>query len=232
MLLWQRFLKNPRVLLEDYFSKGQSTEEALLSLSKHWLGSSFTIIFNGDNYSQDWVIEAKKRGLPNLRTTAEALAILNDSSRTAFLSELKILNVDELKMRYNAFLEKYVTCRQIEFNSLTQIISQHVIPSALEYKKQLLETMRFSKKMEMSFEVEKLICADVNSLLEELSAARAKLEKVQESFSHDEQANAQVIGAELVPLSETIGEICNRLEGIIPAKNWSLPTYLDLLFVR
>ena len=224
--------KESSVLIEGYLSSGQSIPEALLSLSKHWTEKAYPVIFNGDNYSDDWVKEAAKRGLPNLKTSADALGLLKDSSKTKFLSDLKILNPDEIQMRYNAFLEKYITCRQIEFDSLIHLVNQHVLPSAIEYKNQLVQTMALSNDTGVNFDVEKEICAKLTELMKEVSGCTLILHNHLSSFNHDEQKIAEEIANTLVPLAEKIGEKCNAMEGMVPSRMWSLPTYLDLLFLR
>jgi glutamine synthetase len=224
--------KESSLLLEKYLSSGKSIEEGLLLISKHWLDNCYSIIFNGDNYSQDWVEEAAKRGLPNLKTSADALSVLKDKKRTSFLSELGILNELELKMRHNAFLEKYITCRSIEFSSLNQIVYQHVIPSAINYKKSLLESAKLSKELGVPDRVELEIGKNVDHLVTNLNQSISALNNGVLSLGSDEEVSSQKIAHELVPLSEKIGDICNDLEGLIPSTEWTLPTYLDLLFIR
>jgi glutamine synthetase len=224
--------KESSVLVEGYLSSGQSVSEALLSLSKYWTQKSYPIIFNGDNYSDDWVKEAKKRGLPNLESSADAFSLLKDSSKTKFLSDLKILNSDEIQMRYHAFLEKYITCRQIEFDSLIQLVNQHVLPSAIEYKNQLVQTMNYSNQIGIGVEVEKEICSKLSELMKEVSSSALIMQNSLSQFSNDEESTAKEIANNLVPLAEKIGDSCNALEGLVPSKMWSLPTYLDLLFLR
>ena len=148
------------------------------------------------------------------------------------MSELGILNEVEIEMRHNAFLEKYVTCRCIEFNSLSQIVNQHVIPSAVNYKKSLLESAKLSKDLGVPDRVELEIGKNVDHLMTNLNQSMSALNNGMLSLSSDEDESSQKIAHELVPLAEKIGDICNDLEGIIPSREWTLPTYLDLLFIR
>lgn len=219
-------------LVNEFISGGKSAQEALLMLSKHWVDKCYPIIFNGNNYSDAWVDEAKKRGLPNLKTAADALALLGDKDKTSFLSDLGILSPSEIDMRYNAFLEKYNTCRCIEFNSLKQLVNQHVIPAGLSYKKDLLETIKLSKENGYSESIENDICKKLSEVISYLSSSMNNLITEMEYLGEDEQKNADKIAHELVPLAEKIGEFCNEIEDLLPSNLWPLPTYLDLLFIR
>ena len=90
-------------------------------------------------------------------------------------------------MRYNAFLEKYITCRQIEFDSLIHLVNQHVMPSAIEYKNQLVQTMHLSSEAGVGADVEKEICAKLTELMKEVSSSTLIMQNNLSSFSHDEQ---------------------------------------------
>jgi len=218
--------------MEVILKTGKSAKEAALEIVKECLNESSAIIFNGDNYSEDWVKEAKKRGLPNLRTSADAFSVLNDKSAMKFISDLGILSEGEIETRRNAFVEKYITCREIEFNSLNQMVFQHVLPSAFEYKTKLATLIKEAKSIGVEFSIEEKMMKRLNLLIDSIHSTAQILSHGIENLSGDEMRDAEEIANNLLPLSETIANSCNELEQIIPSDNWHLPTYLEMLFIR
>jgi len=101
-------------ILEAELKKGVNVEDALLGLVRKWMGNSRKVVFNGDGYSGDWIVEAEKRGLPNLKNTAEALKVLKDEKAITFLTGSSIYTKDELTTRYNVQLKRYNQHREIE----------------------------------------------------------------------------------------------------------------------
>ena len=144
---------------------------------------------------------------------------------------MNVLNESEIEMRHNAFLEKYNTCRRIEFESLKQLVYQYVIPSAITYKQELLNSISMSKEVGVSHNVESEIAKRLSEVVDYLQASLKNLVN-EETFSHDEVAVSAKIANELLPISEKIAEYCNEIEEIIPADKWSLPTFMDMLFIR
>lgn len=212
---------------------GKKVNEALLSLSKSYISDAWDVVFNGDGYSQEWVDEAAKRGLPNLRTTPDALEVLKDESKTSFLERLGVLNRNEIKMRYNVLLERYITHREIEFNSLKGLIERYVIPSAVEYKAVLTEVAAGQREIGIEAGAEIDLIKKLNFCTERLySGVNGLAAKIEDLHKLEPSAQAKKIADELMPLSEEIAENSNKLEELVPADTWILPTYYDLLFVR
>lgn len=224
--------KEANAKMESLLKAGKNAQEAALQIVKECLNESSAIIFNGDNYSQDWVKEAHKRGLPNLRTSAEAFTVLDDAKAMKFLSDLGILSENEIATRRNAFIERYVNCREIEFDALNQMVFQQVLPSAFEYKTKLATLIREAKSIGVEHSIEEKIMKRLNLLIDSIHSTAQILSHGVENLSGDEMKDATAIAKNLLPLSETIAQSCNELEQIIPTENWKLPTYLEMLFIR
>ena len=221
---------NPR--LEEIIKSGKSSDDAAIELVRECLNECSSIIFNGDNYSDDWVKEAQKRGLPNLRTSADAFAMMDDTNAMKFLTEMGILSDNEIQMRRNAFIEKYNTCREIEFDALNQMVFQFVLPSAFEYKTKLATLIRESKAVGVECSIEEKIMKRLVLLIDSIHSSAQILSHGVENLSGDALQDSAEIANHLLKLSETIANSCNELEQIIPSENWKLPTYLEMLFVR
>tara|TARA_R110002072_G_scaffold276051_1_gene437451 strand:+ start:194920 stop:197106 length:2187 start_codon:yes stop_codon:yes gene_type:complete len=218
--------------LESEISGGASVEKALMSLTKKWVDSSYNIIFNGDGYSQEWVTEAEKRGLPNFRTTPDALPVLVDEKLNAFLTKTGVFTKDELETRFNVLTERYITLREIEFDTLVTMVHQHVLPSVIDYKVKLSEVIKNQKDSGFESSVEKELYKRINFSTETLYARVDNMRNSLKSLPEDEQKKAKVIAGTLLPLSEEIAQYCNELEEMIPDDQWTLPKYYDMLFLR
>ncbi len=219
------------LFLKKELATGKSVDEALLLLTKKWMTSSMPVVFNGDGYSDEWVVEAKKRGLPNFRTTPEALQVLLDPKETEFLTAQGIYRAGELKTRFVVLEERYIKMREIEFRSLISMVHQNVVPAALEYKAALLDVMTKLKTVGSDPVVEQDILKKINEVTKLLYATTASLNDSLNSLGHTPET-ASSIATDLMPMSEAIAQYCNQLEEVIPNDLWSLPKYYDMLFLR
>jgi glutamine synthetase len=221
-------------IIEKELKAGKQIDDILKDLIKLLYGRSQKIVFNGDGYSGEWVKEAEKRGLPNYRTTPDALTVLADKKQTEFLSRLGVLKENEVMARYNVTLERYIKHREIEFECFISMINKNVVPSALQYKQAVAESLKASKDAAADTTVEAEILRHVSSCLKDLYAdmdvLSTNLEKYKASLN--EQQLADKIAKELMPLSVKMAKTCGELEEIVPEDMWSLPTYYDLLFIK
>lgn len=219
-------------LIEKDLAAGKSIDDALLNITKKWATSAKPSIFNGDGYSDEWVEEADKRGLLNLKTTPEALTVFTDSKQIGFLSEQGVMSANELEMRHNVLLERYITLREIEFNALEDLINQNVIPSVIDFKLKLSQVIINQKNAGLECSVEVELYKKLNFSLETLGSQLNTFKNGLEGLDHDEQKRAQEIAEKLFPLSEELGEICADLEGLMPDNAWALPKYYEMLHHR
>ncbi|MBT6325640.1 MAG: glutamine synthetase type III [Bdellovibrionales bacterium] len=226
-------LKESNKILEKEISGGKGIEESLFALSKKWILSSKQTVFNGDNYSDDWVQEAKSRGLPNLRTTSDALDVLGNKKEVSFLEDMGIYSSIELEMRQNVLVERYNTCREIEFETLLGLVFEHVIPSAINYKEVLSTLILNEREIGMEPLVETEILGDISDALANLYSRAKSLKQEIEGLNHDEPVEvSKIIANDLMGISEEIAEYCNSIEGLVPDNLWTLPKYFDLLYIK
>ena len=220
-------------MIKKSLGAGKSIDESLTEVTVHWLKNSGKVIFNGDGYSDDWLKEAEKRGLPNLKTTADALTVFNDKTAINFLMEQGIFKESELEMRHNVLLERYIMQREIEFKTLKGLVDQHVLPAAISYKKTLAESIDDLKDVGVSNEVEKQILKNLSHEVQVLFDSVNQLQNGLVEFSKlDESEFSLKIAHDLMPLCEKVSNACGSVESIVPDKLWDLPKTLDMLFLR
>lgn len=220
--------------LESEIGKGKSINEALISLSHKWYTHAQHIIFNGDGYSGDWVKEAERRGLSNLRTTPEAIAVLKDPKKTEFLVSTGVFKPSEIATRHNVMLERYVKCRDIELKTLRGMVLKQVLPVAVEYKGSLAHNISELKACGVDHSLETELLTELSGLAKNLyqrvNSLTESLDALHEQGSKEK--TAQVIAMELMPQSFEIASLCNQIEEIIPDEQWPVPKFYDMLFIR
>lgn len=226
------FQESNRLIEADLKAK-KSVDEALINIARKWYGQSKKVVFNGDGYSQEWVDEAKRRGLPNFRTAPEALKVLTDPKAVAFLTESKVFTSNELDTRYNVMIERYIKCREIEYDTLNTMVTQQIIPCALKYKKVLATTIKAQKDVGADASVEQDILSQVSAQVKGAYHLVEELKKGLEGVhSKNPQAGAEYMSKELLDKANQLGEYCNHLEELVPEELWDIPKFYDMLFLR
>lgn len=219
--------------IEKELGEGKEVDDILKSIIKDLYNNSSKVVFNGDGYSKEWELEAEKRGLPNLRTTADALKIMANDKSNEFLTKLGVYTPSELETRYNVRVERYVKHRQIEFNTLVNMVNKDILPAAIEYKKSLAESINLQKQVGVEARVDLAILRDINEKVEQLRADNETLDKMLEAVGGREDIEvAEKIAKEMMPLSEKMADLIAYLEENVSEELWPLPTYYDLLFIR
>ena len=224
--------EDSNALIKSLLDSGKSVDEALTELTRTWMDSCKAVIFNGDGYSEEWVDEAAKRGLPNFPTTADALTNFKIGKGTDHLIRLGVLTESEIGVRRNTLVERYIMLRTIEMDTLSSLVHQRVLPAAFEYKTHLVQLINAQSNLG-TIGVEQQILESLTAELTELVSAVNKINEGLESFRDlDEEATSLKIAHELMPLMERAAASCESLERKIPANIWSLPSTYDMLFVR
>lgn len=181
------------------------------------------IIFNGDNYTEDWTKEAKKRGLPNLKTTDEALEVLKDPQVGELFEKYKVLSKKELVSRYDVYKETYETILQYEGKLSADMAKTLIVPAALEYAENLAETISSIEA------INKTKSTEARGLLKEVSAL------IEKAISLSEKVETAAKGTSPVKIKSAMGELrssVDALEGLVPAEIWPLPSYAEMLFIQ
>ncbi|MFY7992224.1 MAG: glutamine synthetase III [Bacteriovoracaceae bacterium] len=226
--------KETNKIIEAELAAGKSTDEAMVAVITKWYSHARHAVFNGDGYSAEWVKEAARRGLGNLRTTPEAIAVLKDSKKTAFLVENGVFSVGEILTRHNVMIERYIKCREIEFKTLKQMVQKQIIPVAIEYKSFLAQSIKTQKEAGVDNSVELELLKHLADISKDLFKQMTVLDSMLDEYHRnlDEEKLASKIASELMPHSVQIANLCNAVEELIPEDAWPVPKYYDMLFIR
>ncbi|HEY2955847.1 MAG TPA: glutamine synthetase III [Candidatus Eisenbacteria bacterium] len=220
--------------LQTRLGAGQERDAALLELLREIFRETSPVRFEGNGYSEEWKLEAGRRGLPNLPDTPAALEVMRDSRRTAFLREMGVFSERELHSRYVVALERYIKVVTLEAETLVEILNTHVIPAA---EKQLVESAAAAAAAESAPAAAHALEARVKALGTTMGSVLAGVEKIQRLLSetdsmHDEAARARRLADELRPMMAEARDAADRLEHMVADELWSLPKYREMLFVK
>jgi glutamine synthetase len=207
--------------------------DAVLKVVKESFKETSAVRFEGNNYSQEWVDEAAKRGLLNLRRTPEALAQLTTKSSRAVMTKLGILTKAELESRYHVKMERYIKDMLIETHTLGQIVDTMILPACYSYHGMLADAAANAKAAGISSIPQVAAANEVGALIEMLRERRAALAKVIETAEHkheDVEACGKLLTGDGADAMGAVRETCDALELIVGDEYWPLPKYREILF--
>lgn len=192
------------------------------------------IIFNGDNYSQDWVVEAEKRGLPNVRNAVDSLKSMLDEDVISLFETHGVLSRQELHARYDILLERYTKEINIEGLTTIDIAKRQILPSAIEYSGVLAGAASAISGLGVSAvahvkELQK-VCDLIGSLQTGIASLEAAVSKAASVKGAYEEASAY--RDLVIPAMCAVRADADALEVIVDANIWPLPSYAEMLFVR
>jgi len=231
-------LKQFKKDVDGLVEKGEKKEIAIIHTIREYIVSSEKVLFEGDGYSEEWAKEAEERGLANVKTTPQALdAMITDKARKLF-EENNIYSHSELEARHEIELEKYIKKVQIEGRMMAEIATSHILPSAVRYQNVLLQNVKGLKEIGLAEEacqqrtqVLHTISKHINQLsssVEEMIEARKKCNSITDSR---EKAISYCTEVKEKYFDE-IRYHADKLELLVDDKEWDLPKYRELLFLR
>ncbi|MGN1479089.1 MAG: glutamine synthetase III [Acutalibacteraceae bacterium] len=191
------------------------------------------IIFNGNGYSDEWVEEAEKRGLLNLKTTVDAIPHFKDEKNIKLFTKHKIFSELEVVSRTDILLEEYAKTINIEAVTMLHIASKEIIPAVVEYSTDLCESVSLKKTVNASLNCscEEGLLADISAYQGELYSAVANLKGVLANVPEDDALTYATYYKEtVIPAMNAVREPADKLELLIGREYWPFPTYGDLLF--
>ncbi len=217
--------------LESAVASGTPLNAAIASVLKTVMEEHGAVIFGGDGYSAEWHQEAEKRGLANLRTTAEALPVLKQKEIEALFSRQGVLTPVELESRFEVYSEQYINSIAVEARLVTSMAKTMIYPAAMEYLAELSGTLGALKGL--GVEADKSIVSKVAGLADKLITTVGKLEASMAKEHFDTiEAHLTHCAHTVRPLMDEIRGYADSLEGEMGDKYWPLPTYQELLFIK
>jgi glutamine synthetase len=219
--------------LRPLLKKTKSPDDAVLKVVREIFRETSAVRFEGNNYSEAWVKEAEKRGLPNLRRTPEALAqMLTKQSRTLF-DKLGILSKAELESRYHVRIERYVKDMLIELTMLREMVDTMVLPASFAYSAMLVESASNAKNAGIAVIPQAETANKVGRLIQQLQTRRAELAKTiekAESMHDDPEKQAKLLTSDGAAHMAEVRDSCDALEVVVSDEHWPLPKYREILF--
>ncbi|WP_145116118.1 glutamine synthetase III family protein [Gimesia panareensis] len=204
---------------------------ALQTLLTDIMNEHGAVIFNGDGYSDEWHAEAEKRGLLNLKTTVDALPILQTEEVKELFTKYSVLSERELESRLETYLEQYVMSIKVEYNLTLKMAKTMIFPAVIRYQGELVSNCASLKMLDYDFDTKTL--DKVTSLVKALQDSIGELETAgAENGSEDLLAEANYYCHTILPLMNKVREYADELEGIVADDLWPLPTYQEMLFIK
>ena len=219
--------------LKAELKTSKSTDDAALTVAAKAFKESSAVRFEGNNYSDEWVVEAKQRGLLNLRRTPEALAQLLTDDAKALFKNTHILTEVELESRYHVRLERYVKDILIELHTIQQMIDTQVLPAAYAYLGTLAASAGQGATAGINMQPVVDAANSVSKLVATLQKKRAELAKVITKAEHMHDDLGGQAGYLTTTGCETMGEVRDAADAIelaIGDEYWPLPRYREMLF--
>ena len=223
-------------VLKGFYEKLKDAKDfdgAVADLVRETYRNHSRIVFNGNNYSEEWVKEAKKRGLLNLKATPEALDAFIAPKNIELFSEFGVFSPAEMHSRYEILNEVYSKTVRIEAVTLRDMIVQQIIPAVSSYSSFLAQAINAKKAAVSALQCrsEIALLENVSELNDTLSDRVALLQSlIDKSASHSGSELAHFIRSCIVPAMEDVRKVSDDLELIVGRDFWPIPTYADILF--
>lgn len=226
--------------VDTLIDNGIKKDEAILQVLRDYIKASKKIRFEGNNYSEEWIKEAAKRGLTNIKSVPNALdAYLSETSKKLFF-DMGIFNEKELEARTDVRFENYIKKVQIESRVLGDMAMNHIIPTALKYQNLLMENVRgmrelfseqeFKQMTEHRLQMIKKISQHISSIKKHVNAMIEERKKANTINGVREKAGAY--SEKVTPYFEQIRNHIDELELMVDDEMWPFPKYRELLFIR
>ena len=217
----------------DKLEAAENFELTLHDLIKTNCAEHQRIIFNGNGYSDEWVAEAERRGLPNIKSMVEAIPALVTDKAINMFEEFGVFTRAELESRVEVKYEAYAKAINIEAKAMIDIARKQIIPAVIKYATSLAASITAIKAAGLDeVEVQMELLKETNALLKETKDALVALEKVEnEAVSMEEgEAQARFYHFSVTPAMEALRAPVDKLEMIVDKEMWPMPSYGDLLF--
>ncbi len=225
--------------VDKLVKSGLKKDEAIFQILRTYIIDSKNIRFEGNGYGDEWVKEAKKRGLSNIKTTPHALAFMKSPKAKELFSSMGVLNETELDARYEIMMESYKLKVQIESRVVGDLVLNHIIPAAIAYQNTLLDNVgglkdvlgaKFKGAARIQLEMIEDISGRINKIHDYVTEMTEKRKQINEISEVPEQAIQYC--EKIFPYFDKIRYEVDKLELIVDDELWPLPKYRELLFAK
>ncbi len=216
----------------DVLEKAEDFELAVHDLIKELAVKHQRIVFNGNGYSEEWVAEAERRGLPNIKSMVEAIPALVTDRAVELFGKFGVFTRAELESRVEIQYEGYAKAINIEARSMIDIASKHIIPAVMRFARNVAGTANEIKQAGADATVPMNLLRETTQLLSETKMALAKLEEMTDTAAAMPagQEQADYYHRKVCAAMEELRAPVDRLEMLVDKEEWPMPSYGDLLF--
>ena len=206
-------------------------KDALLALIKREVAAHKRIIFNGNGYDEAWVAEAEKRGLHNLKSTADALPHYTDEENVVLFGRHNVYTREEMVSREEALLEEYYKTLHIEALTMSDMVREEILPACISYQKELADTVKIKKEAGVAGGIEADLLGRVSALIEQLYNKCGALDQAVEAAPKSgSKTIANYYHDVILAIMDEVRAPADQLEMLVGKKYWPFPTYSDILF--
>jgi len=231
-------LKKFKSEVDAHVEKGDKKEIAIMHVLRQYIVASEKVLFEGDGYSEAWQKEAHKRGLPNVKTTPLALdAMVTDKAKKLFENN-DVYTHGELEARHEIELEKYIKKVQIESRIMGELATSHVLPAAIRYQNLLANNIKGLKESglkESAFANQKQILEKISEHISKTSDLVEKMIEARKICNNMEGTRTKAIAYQSQVKDAFFDDIryhVDKLELLVDDREWYLPKYREILFLR
>ena len=217
--------------LEAERSAGKPLEEAAFAVLRTTMQQHGAVVFGGDGYSKEWHrMAVEERGLENLRTSADALPVLQRPEIQALFERQGVLTPVELESRYEVYVEQYILAIEVEARLVLRMARTQIYPVVMTYLERIARSLEAQAMLHG--EPDRSIAKALTGLNQQLVSHASALEAALANPPHGTQAHLRHCSDSLLPLMADVRAAVDGLETLVDEELWPLPTYQELLFVR
>ncbi len=216
----------------DELEKAEDFNQGITDIIRRVMNEHGRIIFNGNNYSEDWVKEAKRRGLLNLPTTIDALPYITSEKNIKLFESQGVFTEAELRSRQEIYVENYCRLLHIEAMTMLDMANMEIIPAAIKYKGAVAKVAKNCLAASVPADDEKEIASKLASLIHSAREAVLSLEKAVDTARAlgDNIKGGECYRDNVIPAMAALRKVCDEMELNMAKEYYPMPTYGDLLF--
>ena len=216
----------------DVLENAEDFDAAVHDLIKKYATDHQRVVFNGNGYSDEWVEEAERRGLPNIKSMVEAIPALTTEKTVSMFEKFKVFTRAELESRAEIKYENYSKAINIEARTMIDMASKQIIPAVIKYTKSLADTVVVVNQAGADASVQAELLTDISGLLAETKKALEELIVITDKAAEMEEGEdqARFYHFDVVPAMEALRAPVDKLEMIVDKEAWPMPSYGDLMF--
>lgn len=216
--------------MADRLENTSDFDQEIRSIVRETMEQHGRIIFNGNNYTQEWIEEAKKRGLPNLTNTVDAAKAYLNPKNLAVLQRHHVLTEVECHARYEILLENYTKIITIEANTMLEMVKRQILPAAISYCGKIAKNNNELSASGIESHSIKELLSKIVSLTDDISDRTNELERLEQIPDGKDSFEAAAYCRDVIlPQMNLLRESVDAMERLTASEDWPIPSYTDLL---